>query len=148
MKSTRQNAILEIISSEDVETQNQLLERLRERGISGTQATLSRDIKELRLVKELSGGRYRYAVPSQVGSDEHSERLRKIFREGVVSCDTAMNIIVLKTLPGLGQAAASAIDGMDIPSLVGTVAGDDTIFMAMRDMKSAEAFGEEVKKLF
>lgn len=148
MKSTRQNAILEIISSEDVETQNQLLERLRERGISGTQATLSRDIKELRLVKELSGGRYRYAVLSQVGSDEHSERLRKIFREGVVSCDTAMNIIVLKTLPGLGQAAASAIDGMDIPSLVGTVAGDDTIFMAMRDMKSAEAFCEEVKKLF
>ena len=141
MKSVRQNVILEIISTQEIETQNQLMQALNERGISSTQATLSRDIKELRLVKELSGGRYRYRVPSQTSSPEHSERLRKIFREGVISCDTAMNLIVLKTLPGLAQAASS-------PALVGTVAGDDTVFLAMRDVKSAEAFCEEVRKLF
>ena len=148
MKSTRQNVILEIISAQDIETQNQLMNELSKRGIKSTQATLSRDIKELRLVKELAGGHYRYAVPSQAGSAEHSERLRKIFREGVISCDTAMNLIILKTLPGLAQAASSAMDSMDIPALVGTVAGDDTVFMAMRDVKSAEAFCEEVRKLF
>ena len=87
-------------------------------------------------------------MPSQTSSPEHSERLRKIFREGVISCDTAMNLIVLKTLPGLAQAASSAMDSMDIPALVGTVAGDDTVFLAMRDVKSAEAFCEEVRKLF
>ena len=112
MKSVRQNVILEIISTQEIETQNQLMQALNERGISSTQATLSRDIKELRLVKELSGGRYRYSVPSQTSSPEHSERLRKIFREGVISCDTAMNLIVLKTLPGLAQAASSAMDSM------------------------------------
>ena len=148
MKSTRKNVILEIVASQDIETQNQLMQELSKRGIKSTQATLSRDIKELRLVKELSGGHYRYTVPSQTGSAEHSERLRKIFREGVISCDTAMNLIVLKTLPGLAQAASSAMDSMDIPALVGTVAGDDTVFMAMRDIKSAEAFCEEVRKLF
>ncbi len=148
MKTARQNAIIEIISGEDVETQNQLLEKLRDRGIKSTQATLSRDIKDLRLVKELSGGRYRYALPNQVGTEAHNERLAKIFRECVVSCDTAMNIIVLKTLPGLAMAASSALDGMDIPSLVGTVAGDDTLFMAMRDVKSADAFCGEIRKLF
>ena len=148
MKSARQNVILEIIATQDIETQNQLMNELQARGIKATQATLSRDIKEMRLVKELSNGHYRYAMPAQTGNAEHGERLRKIFRECVVSCDTAMNLIVLKTLPGLASAASSAMDGMEIPSLVGTVAGDDTVFMAMRDIKSAEAFCEEVKKLF
>ena len=143
MKSARQNTILEIIASKDIETQNQLMQALSERGVKSTQATLSRDIKELRLVKELSpSGRYRYAQPG------HNEKLRKIFREGVVSCDTAMNLIVLKTLPGLASAASSAMDGMELPSLVGTVAGDDTVFIAMRDVKSAEHFCEEIRKLF
>lgn len=148
MKSARQSLILEIISSKEIETQNQLLNELAERGVKATQATLSRDIKELRLIKELSGGHYRYSVPSQTATPEHSERLRKIFREGVVSCDTAQNLIVIKTLPGLAQAASSALDGMDIPNLVGTVEGDDTLFMAMRDVKSADAFCHEIKKLF
>lgn len=148
MKSARQNVILEIIAEKDIETQFQLMQELRERGISSTQATLSRDIKELRLVKELSGGHYRYSAPERSDTTGHSERLAKIFRESVVSCDTAMNIIVLKTLPGLAMAASSAMDGMDIPDLVGTVAGDDTVFMAMRDVKSAESFCGEIKKLF
>lgn len=149
MKSARQNIILEIIASNDIETQNQLLTALAKRGVNSTQATLSRDIKELRLVKELApSGRYRYAQATRDEAGEHGERLRKIFKEGVISCDTAMNIIVLKTLPGLAMAASSALDGMDINALVGTVAGDDTVFLAMRDVKSADAFCEEIKKLF
>ena len=147
MKSARQNVILEIIASNDIETQNQLMQALSARGVSSTQATLSRDIKGL--VKELSpSGRYRYAPASHDETGEHSERLRKIFKESVVSCDTAMNIIVIKTLPGLAMAASSALDGMDIPALVGSVAGDDTAFLAMRDVRSAESFCEEIKKLF
>ena len=146
MKRARQNIILEIIAAKDIETQNQLMQALSELGVKSTQATLSRDIKELRLVKELSpSGRYRYAQPAQDEAASHNEKLRKIFKEGVVSCDTAMNLIVLKTLPGLASAASSA---MELPSLVGTVAGDDTVFLAMRDVKSAEQFCEEIRKLF
>ena len=149
MKSASQNVILEIIASSDIETQNQLMQALAARGVSSTQATLSRDIKELRLVKELApSGRYRYAPASHDEAGDHSERLKKIFKEGVVSCETAMNIIVIKTLPGLAMAASSALDGMDIPALVGSVAGDDTAFLAMRDVKSAESLCEEIKKLF
>ncbi len=148
MKSARQNVILDIIASENIETQHQLMAELGKRGISTTQATLSRDIKELRLVKELADGRYRYTVPERAGVAEHNQRLAKIFRESVVSCDTAMNLIVLKTLPGLAMAASSAMDGMNIPDLVGTVAGDDTVFMAMRDVKSAVQFCGEIRKLF
>ena len=109
MKRARQNIILEIIAAKDIETQNQLMQALSELGVKSTQATLSRDIKELRLVKELSpSGRYRYAQPAQDEAASHNEKLRKIFKEGVVSCDTAMNLIVLKTLPGLASAASSA----------------------------------------
>ena len=149
MKSVRHAVIKEIIESQEIETQEELAAALRARNIDVTQATVSRDIKELRLVKELSpSGRYRYAQPAQDEAASHNEKLRKIFKEGVVSCDTAMNLIVLKTLPGLASAASSAMDGMELPSLVGTVAGDDTVFLAMRDVKSAEQFCEEIRKLF
>lgn len=149
MKGTRQGIILEVISDEDIETQNQLMQALSRRGVKSTQATLSRDIKELRLVKELTpSGRYRYAAAAREEQTGHDERLRKIFRESVVSCDAAMNIIVIKTLPGLAMAASSALDGMDIQGLVGTVAGDDTAFLAMRDLKSADALCDEIRKLF
>ena len=149
MKRERQNAIVDIITTQNIETQNQLLEALKLRGIKSTQATLSRDLKDLRLVKELTGvGHYRYALPGNSSRVAHSEKLAKIFRECVVSCDTAMNLVVLKTLPGLAMAASSAIDGMEIPELVGSVAGDDTVFMAMRDVRGAELFSEEIKKLF
>ncbi len=149
MKSVRQNIILEIINSTDVETQNQLMKELLSRGVKSTQATLSRDIKDLRLVKELSSsGRYRYAAAAQDDAVAHSGRLRKIFKESVMSCDTAMNLIVIKTLPGLAMAACSALDDMEITALLGTVAGDDTLFMAMRDIESAEQLCEEIKSLF
>ena len=148
MKSKRQELILEIIAREDIETQNQLLEALAQRGVKSTQATLSRDIRDLHLVKELSSaGVYRYAAGNREGVLDRNSRLRKIFRESVVSYATAQNLIVIKTLPGLADAACSTLDGMDIPNLVGSIAGDDTAFVAMRDAVSAERFCVELEKL-
>ncbi len=149
MKPGRQSVILEIISQQDIETQHQLLEALAERGVKSTQATLSRDIKDMRLVKELGpSGKYRYAIASKAESDDFSIRLKKIFRESVISYDLAQNLLVIKTLPGLAPAACSAIDGMEINGLVGTLAGDDTAFLAMRDNDSARTLYHEIELLF
>ena len=148
MKSARQEKIIEIISSRDVETQSQLIEELSACGIRSTQATLSRDIKELRLVKELtSDGKYRYVAASRDEFTVYDLRLKKIFRECVTTYATAQNLLVIKTLPGLAPAACAALDGMEIDGLIGTLAGDDTAFLAMRDVESAEAFENEIEKL-
>ena len=148
MKSARQEKIIEIISSRDVETQSQLIEELSACGIRSTQATLSRDIKELRLVKELtSDGKYRYVAASRDEFTDYDLRLKKIFRECVTTYATAQNLLVIKTLPGLAPAACAALDGMEIDGLVGTLAGDDTAFLAMRDVESAESFENEIEKL-
>lgn len=149
MKADRQSAILEIIASSDIETQNQLMAALEARGVSSTQATLSRDIKELRLVKELSpSGKNRYVSPSTDGRPERRERLHKIFKDSVLSCETAMNLIVVKTIPGLASAAGAVVDSMAAEGFVGTVGGDDTLFVAMKDAYSAEVFCGELKALF
>lgn len=149
MKDSRQSVILQIISEREIETQAQLIQALAERGISSTQATLSRDIKQLHLVKELSNsGRYHYVVSGKSKSNDRELRLRKIFRESVTSYTVAQNIIVIKTLPGLAPAACSTLDSMHIESLAGTLAGDDTAFLAMRDNKSAEDFCHEIEEMF
>ena len=125
MKNDRQNQLLQIISEEIIETQEQLLERLQAKGIKSTQATISRDIKELHLIKEPAGqGRYRYAVSAHRTKLNFADKLRTIFRESVLTVDNAQNIVVIKTLPGLANAAGSAVDGMDVPYLVGSLAGD------------------------
>ena len=148
MKNARQAEILKIIQSEDVETQEQLLEQLKQRGYRTTQATISRDIKELRLVKELaSNGGYRYASTERRAAADVDLRLRNIFKEGVTSVDLAQNIIVLKTMPGLASAACSALDSMEIPGMVGTLAGDDTALLIMRDNAAAQHFSSEVHNL-
>ena len=148
MKSERQSEILKIIKAGDVETQEQLLTMLEERGYRATQATISRDIKELRLVKELTRrGGYRYTVNEQRTGSATDMRLRNIFKEGVVSVDLAQNIVVVRTMPGLASAACSALDGMDIPGMVGSLAGDDTGILIMRDNDAAERFNQEVHKL-
>jgi len=148
MKSTRQAMILELISQQDSETQNQMMEALMERGIKSTQATLSRDIKELRLVKELSpSGSYRYVVVNRDELSDFDIRLRKIFRECVISYDYAQNLVVLHTMPGLANAAASALDHMSIPELVGTLAGDDTVFLAMKTNEAASLFYLEIEAM-
>ena len=146
MKTSRQEKILEIIEQENIETQNQLMEALARAGVKSTQATLSRDIRDLNLKKEFSGdGTYRYVAGSKDGFFDHNIRLKKIFRESVVDYAVAQNIIVIKTLPGLANAACSTLDGMDIPPLVGSIAGDDTAFLAMRDNASAERFCHEIE---
>lgn len=147
MKRARQAEILNIIQSVDVETQEQLLDELKARGFSATQATISRDIKELRLVKELSGGGYRYASSERKGLADSDARLRNIFKEGVTSVDRAQNIVVVRTMPGLASAACSALDSMEIPGMVGSLAGDDTGILIMRDNDAAERFNQEVHKL-
>ena len=148
MKNARQAEILRIIQEVEVETQEQLLGELKEHGFSATQATISRDIKELRLVKELTGrGRYRYAQSDRRTSVGTDIRLRNIFKEGVVSVDVAQNIVVVRTMPGLASAACSALDGMEIPGMVGSLAGDDTGILIMRDNTAAQQFSGEVHKL-
>ena len=148
MKGTRQSKILDIIKRSDISTQNQLLEALAEEGISSTQATLSRDIKELRLVKELAAnGTYRYASDKRGDTPNYNERMRTIFRESVKSVACAQNIIVIKTLPGLASAVCSAIDGMHVKVLAGTLAGDDTAFLAMKDMSCALQFCKEIEAM-
>ncbi|MGN0981849.1 MAG: arginine repressor [Candidatus Limivicinus sp.] len=148
MKLDRQNVIMEIISQQDIETQNQLLEALAARGVKSTQATLSRDIRDMRLIKELGpNGNYRYVMAVNQDSADMDARLKKIFKECVLSYDLAQNILVIKTLPGLAQAAASTLDGMDIPGLVGTIAGDDTAFLAMKDPDAAVRLYHEIEQL-
>ena len=148
MKSQRQAKILEIISTRNVETQEQLLALLQKEGFRGTQATISRDIKELRIVKELTNlGTYRYTTSSNEMSGTFSNRMNTIFRECVVSYDYAQNIIVIRTLPGLASAAGSAIDAMNLSLVVGTLAGDDTVMVVMRDNNAAAAFCGEIKNL-
>ena len=148
MKNDRQNHLLQIISEESIETQEQLLERLQSRGIKSTQATISRDIKELHLIKEPAGqGRYRYAVSTHRTKLNFADRLRTIFRESLLSVDYAQNIVVIKTMPGLAHGAASALDGMTISEMVGTLAGDDTVMLVMRNTESAAAFVAEIKEM-
>lgn len=148
MKSARQEEIMKIIQTTDVETQEQLLSELSKRGFRSTQATISRDIKELRLVKELTGkGGYRYAVTERKLDSSSSTRLRNIFKEGVTAVDSAQNIVVIRTMPGLASAACSALDNMKIDGMLGSLAGDDTGILIMRDNASAERFSIEVHKL-
>ena len=148
MKSQRQAQILEIISTRDIETQEQLLEALQNAGFSSTQATISRDIKELRIVKELTKfGTYRYTTGSKEISGSFSNRLNTIFRECVTGVDYAQNLIVIRTLPGLASAAGSAIDAMGMNKVVGSLAGDDTVMVVMRDNNAAAAFCGEIKNL-
>ena len=148
MKSQRQAKILEIISNRNVETQEQLLSALQAEGFRGTQATISRDIKELRIVKELTSlGSYRYTVSNSDIGNSFSARLNTIFRECVIGFDYAQNIVVLRTLPGLASAAGSAVDAMNLSAIVGSLAGDDTVMIVMRDSNAAATFCGEIKSL-
>ena len=148
MKTKRQAKILEIVSERDVETQEQLLDALRNAGFNSTQATISRDIKELRIVKELTSfGTYRYSTSAKEVTGTFSNRLNTIFRECVTGFDYAQNLMVIKTLPGLAGAAASAIDSMNMSVILGTLAGDDTVLVVMRDNNSAAVFYGEIKNL-
>lgn len=135
MKASRHAMIGKIITSQDVETQEEIARLLRERGFSVTQATVSRDIKELRLIKVLTAdGGYRYATVEKAEADMQ-DRFNRMFANSVLSVVTAGNIIVIKTLAGSAPAAAEAVDALKWPEIAGSIAGDNTIFVAVRDGK-------------
>ena len=149
MKFQRQAKILDLIDRFEIETQEDLTAHLRALGYNTTQATISRDIKELRLIKTLSSetGKYKYTSSNARAADSFTTRLRNIFRECVTDIDAAQNMVVIKTLPGLGQAAAMAIDAMRAPDVVGTLGGDDTVFAVMRDNDSAQKFCTQARDI-
>jgi len=148
MKSRRHFAIREILGSGRISTQEELCEALREKGFDITQATVSRDIRELRLVKIPADNGYYYAWP-EARVPVQMQRTRRIFSDSVVSMDSSENIIVIKTLPGAAQSIGSLIDSLDNPQILGTVAGDDTILVVIktkRMVKQVQSYFEGFMK--
>ena len=144
MRYSRQNKILDLIANNEIETQEKLASMLRAQGFNVTQATISRDIKELQLIKVLSNtGKYKYAVSTQQDTPI-SDRFVKIFRETITSFASAKNLIIIKTLSGCGAAAGEAIDNINLPHLVGSVAGDNTLLVVLDE----EEHVEEVLSIF
>lgn len=147
MKKSRHELILELVDKYSISTQDELLEKLHEKGVEVTQATISRDIKELRLVKQpASNGQYKYCVA--VASDEKYMKYSAIFSESVNSVDFAQNICLIKCHPGTANAACAAIDALNFPDILGTLAGDDTIFILCRTERSAQNTKRELESLF
>ena len=143
MKTSRLRAISKLISEKPISTQEELLTYLRDEGYNVTQATVSRDIKELRLIKVLTPeGRYRYATVEKAEADLQ-ERFIRMFSNCVLSVTSAGNMIVIKTIAGSANAAAEAVDTLKWPDILGSIAGDNTIFIAVRDAKSV---GDIIKK--
>lgn len=147
MKYSRHTKIFEIIENKDIETQDELASELRSAGFQVTQATVSRDIKEMRLIKVLTkDGRYKYAsIREKEGVV--NERFLKIFRNSVTSLDYAGNIIVIKTLVGSASAAAVSIDALNMKHIVGSIAGDDTIFLLVKEQEYVQEIIKQFKEL-
>ncbi|MDW7667608.1 MAG: arginine repressor [Bacillota bacterium] len=140
-KYTRQTKILELINEKEIETQEELAEELKKAGIKVTQATISRDIKELRLIKVTSKtGKYKYGT-IQESQNSISDRLVRIFKNSIITIETSGNLVIIKTIPGAAQICGSAIDSLQFSSIVGSIAGDDTVFIAVKDGE------EEVEEL-
>lgn len=147
VKFARQSKILEIINHNIIETQEELADKLKESGYNITQATVSRDIKELRLIKVMSSdGRYHYA-PFKEMNNLVNERIVNVFKESVISVEYSGNIIVIKTLSGTAMAASVAIDSMGWSETVGCLAGDDTIFVVVRSIENIEMMVAKFKKM-
>ena len=147
MKTKRQEIILEIIGRYDIETQDDLIDRLQREGFAVTQATVSRDIRELKLSKVLTGrGTYRY-VRGEHKSVDVNAKFNNALVESIQRVDYAGNIIVLKTYPGLASAVATGIDAINMVEILGSIAGDDTIMVVVRDEESAEEIADKLKNM-
>lgn len=147
-KKQRLNAIVEIISNNAVETQGQLTSFLISRGYDVTQATVSRDIKELRLIKIADrGDKYRYALPGKETNADIRLRYATVLTHAVITIQCAQNLVVVKTIPGSAQGCAMAIETLEFDNIVGVIAGDDTLFVAMNTEKDAKAFSEKLMKV-
>lgn len=146
MKSKRQEKIIEIIGSRDIETQEELTAQLAKEGFPATQATVSRDIREMKLTKVATAeGRQKYSVMTGQ-SMEVLSKYQKVLATGIVSMDTAENIIVIKTVSGMAMAVAAALDNLEIPGLMGCIAGDDTIFCAAKNSRMAPEIIVNIRK--
>ena len=147
MKISRQSKIIELISKNDIETQEDLAERLMKDGYNVTQATVSRDIRELKLTKvSLDGGKQKYIVLQKTEAGM-SEKYTRVLRDGFVSMDRAQNIMVVKTVPGMAMAVAAALDALRMSSIVGCIAGDDTVMCAIRSAEETISVMEKLNKL-
>lgn len=139
MKNNRQTMIIDLIKEHDIETQEELAEHLKKAGIVVTQATISRDIKTLRLVKTMTKhGKYKYVVNDK-DDFAYSDKLIRIFAESIVSVDYSHNIIVLKTISGSAKVASEAVDLMNWPEILGSVAGDNTILLVVKNLEDVQA---------
>lgn len=148
MKAKRHEALLDIIRNERIDTQEELTAALRAAGFAVTQATVSRDIKELRLIKTLGeDGRYHYAAVKPVQTQALSGKLQTLFRDAVQSVDHACNIVVVKTLGGTAGAVCTAADSMQLPEIVGSIAGDDTMLFVTRTEADAVRLSQTIKEL-
>ncbi|EFW30633.1 arginine repressor [Selenomonas artemidis] len=148
MKNRRHDLIKKIIEEDVIETQEALAEALRARHVRVTQATISRDIKELFLIKvPAGGGRYRYAVSPPEHVQLSETRMKRLFKDNVVHCDFSENIVLVKTVPGGANTVASALDATDWKEMLGTVAGDDTIFVLVKPKEAVEIVAERIHEL-
>lgn len=147
MKTKRQTKMLELIKKHNIETQEELSDYLHKEGYQVTQATVSRDIRELKLTKvAMSNGRQKYAALTEANEDL-SEKYTRVFRDAFVSMDMAQNILVIKTVSGMAMAVAAAIDAMHLHEIVGCIAGDDTIMCAVRSVDDTIAVMGRLRKL-
>lgn len=148
LKKTRHDKILEIIAQHEVETQEELVRYLREGGFDVTQATISRDIRELKLYKMSVGkGKQKYIVLQQGDENHMEDKFIRVLKDGFVSMDMAQNILVVRTVSGMAMAVAAAIDSLRFQEIVGSIAGDDTIMIAVRTVEDTEQLMERVRKL-
>lgn len=147
MKRNRQEKLLELISRYEIETQDELIARLRENGYNATQATISRDIRELQIAKMTTGrGTYRYVLPKRA-EPAPAVSFSAALIDSIVSSQAAQNLVVLKTYPGMAQAVAAGIDRMQMNQIVGCVAGDDTILVVTQDAACAVMLSEQIHEL-
>lgn len=148
MKNARQQKILELIEMYDIDTQELMIEKLREVGINATQTTISRDIRELKLIKGMSGrGEYKYVLPG-VKRENNTPVLNSVLTDSVLKIEAAGNIVVIKTYPGMANALAVCVDSLEKPHIVGSVAGDDTILLVVRNDEVARDVAKELKEVF
>ncbi len=138
---------MQIIRQKAIATQDELVQSLIAAGMEVTQATISRDIKELGIIKVTTASGEQKYLPMERSGEVASGRLMKVFAEAVIQVDVAVNLVIIKTLPGMAQAAAAALDSMHLPELAGSIAGDDTIFVAARSSSQAEQLGNLLSQI-
>ena len=147
MKSKRHAKILELITEFEIDTQEELLNKLNDKGFKVTQATVSRDIRELRLVKVQAASGYKYSLGSSKESVDMSFKFHTVFSESVLNVESAENLVVIKCYPGMANAACAALDSVAWKGVVGTIAGDDTVLCVMNDKGMAVKFTSQLRKL-